>query len=116
MGGGALALAEAAPAEAATARGVSSEARVLDSIGETKNMKPVSTHEGTSIPDFQNSKVVGEIKDTKIVSNTRQLRIQKGAAQQSNRTHRLITGNKTKVTKNAARNTTVVRRKDLGPK
>jgi hypothetical protein len=76
---------------------------------------PVSTSEGKSIPDFQNSKVVGEIKDTKVVTNTRQLRIQKGAAQQSNRTHELHTGIKTKVTDNAARGTTVIRRKDLGP-
>ena len=72
--------------------------------------------EGKSIPGFQNSKKVGEIKDTKTVSNTKQLRIQKEAAQNSQRKHELITGQNTHVTKNAAEGTTVVRRHDLGPK
>jgi len=80
------------------AKGAASESRVLNSIGESKNTQAVTASEGKSIPDFQNSKVVGEIKDAKTVSNTRQLRIQKEAAQQSGREHQLVTGNKTNVT------------------
>jgi RHS repeat-associated protein len=98
------------------AKGAASESRVLNSIGETKNTQAVTASEGKSIPDFQNSKVVGEIKDTKTVSNTRQLRIQKEAAQESGRDHNLITGTKTHVTDNAAQGTEVIRRDDLGPK
>jgi len=97
------------------AKGAASEATVLSDIGEVKNTQPVTGSEGKSIPDFQNSRVVGEIKDAKTVSNTRQLRIQKEAAQQSGRQHELYTGTKTNVTSNAARGTTVVRRDDLGP-
>ncbi len=88
----------------------------MKDIGETKNTNAVEGTEGKSIPDFQNSRKVGEIKDTKTVSNTKQIRIQKEAAQDSGRKHELITGQNTRVTKNAAKGTTVVRRRDLGPK
>ena len=118
LGGMALSGGAEVPAttiEQNAARGLASETRVLDSIGETKNTQTVSTSEGKSVPDFQNNRVVGEIKDAKTVSNTKQLRIQKGAAQQSGRQHQLITGTKTQVTKNAAQGTQVIRRKDLGP-
>jgi len=119
LGLGVASLAADAPAastiEQNAAKGPASESRVLNSIGETKNTQAVATPEGRSIPDFQNSRVVGEIKDAKSVSNTRQLRIQKEAAQQSKREHQLITGKKTQVTNNAAQGTKVIRRKDLGP-
>jgi hypothetical protein len=98
------------------AKGAASEARVLNDIGEVKNTQSVSTAEGRSIPDFQNTKVVGEVKDAKTVSNTKQLRIQKEAAQQSGRQHELHTGTKTNVTNNATQGTRVIRRDDLGPR
>lgn len=98
------------------AKGKESETRVLKDIGETKNTKPVEASKGKSIPDFQNEKTVGEIKDAKRVSNTEQLQIQKEAAQQSGREHQLVTGEKTHVTENAGKDTNVVRRDDLGPK
>jgi RHS repeat-associated protein len=102
--------------EVPTERGVASEARVLDDLGETKNTEPVTGSQGKkSIPDFQNSKQIGEIKDAKNVSNTEQLRIQKEAAKKSGREHVVVTGTNTHVTKPAANGTTVVRRHDLGP-
>jgi propanediol dehydratase small subunit len=96
-------------------KGATSEARVLSDLGMTKNSEAVVGTEGRSIPDFQTSKTVGDIKDAKNVSNTRQLRIQKQVAKDSGRKHELHTGVKTKVTNNAATGTNVVRRKDLGP-
>jgi hypothetical protein len=61
-------------AQAPTERGLASEARVLKDIGETKNTASVTGKEGSSIPDFQNSKTIGEVKDVKAVSNTKQLK------------------------------------------
>jgi hypothetical protein len=128
LSGAGTALMLAAPALTATSgssttgiaanaeKGALSEANVLKDIGETKNTKSVSSAEGKSIPDFQNTKTVGEIKDAKQVSNTKQLRIQKDAAQASGRQHELHTGTKTNVSKNAAKGTNVIRRDDLGPK
>jgi hypothetical protein len=97
-------------------RGAASEGRVLNDLGMAKNKEAVTGTEGKSIPDFQNTQKIGEIKDAKTVSNTKQLRIQKEAAQTSGRQHELHTGIKTRVTKSAARGTKVVRRDDLGPK
>ena len=97
-------------------RGRAAEARVLKDIGEVKNTAKVVGKEGKSSPDFQNSTTVGEIKDTKRVTDSPQLRIQKEEAQQSGRPHELHTGANTDVSPNAANGTTVVRRPDLGPK
>jgi RHS repeat-associated protein len=97
-------------------KGAASEARVLNDLGVAKNTEAVTGAEGKSIPDFQTTKTVGEIKDAKTVSNTKQLRIQKEAAQTSRRQHELHTGTNTHVTKPAAQGTKVVRRDDLGPK
>ena len=63
--GGAL-----ASAPAALVQGVVSEIRVLDAIGEVKNTEKFITSHGPTIPDFKNVKQVGEIKDTKRVSDT----------------------------------------------
>ncbi|MGH8020200.1 MAG: RHS repeat-associated core domain-containing protein, partial [Opitutaceae bacterium] len=98
------------------ARGKESEKRVLDDMGEKKNTEKVSTSEGDTIPDFQNSKQVGEIKDTKTVSNTAQIRAQKETAATTGREHVIVTGKETHVTPNAAKDSTVIRREDLGPK
>jgi RHS repeat-associated protein len=106
---------DALNSQKAMLRGRASEVRVLESIGETKNTKAVSASGGRSIPDFQNSTTVGEIKDTKRVSDTPQLKIQKESAEKSAREHKLFTGKHTKVSDNAARGTNVIRRTDLGP-
>jgi RHS repeat-associated protein len=97
------------------AKGAASEARVLGDLGVAKNTEAVVGSEGRSIPDFQTNTTVGEIKDVKTMSNTKQLRIQKEAAADSGRQHQLHTGTNTKVTPNAENGTTVVRRPDLGP-
>jgi RHS repeat-associated protein len=97
-------------------KGAASEGRVLSDLGKTKNTEAVVGTEGKSISDFKDSKTIGEIKDAKTVSNTKQLRIQKEAAQQSGRQHELLTGTNTHVTKPAAQGTKVTRRDDLGPK
>lgn len=88
----------------------------MNDKGLTKNNEKVSGTEGNSIPDYKPEGIIGEIKDAKNVSNTRQLRIQKEAAQAGGQQHELVTGTKTNVTKNAAEGTKVVRRDDLGPK
>ncbi len=96
-------------------RGRESEARVLDALGETKNTKAVKGCEGCSVPDYQNPTTVGEIKDSKRVSDSAQLRIQREAAAQSGRQHVVVTGTNSKVSKTVQDSSTVVRRKDLGP-
>lgn len=73
------------------ARGVASEARVLDALGEVKNTEKVVTSQGKTIPDFQNARQVGEIKDAKKVSDTTQIRAQREHAQATGREHTLIT-------------------------
>ena len=102
--------------QSATARGIQSEGRVLQSIGETKNTARVSSREGNSVPDFQNRSAIGEIKDTARLSNTRQLRIQRDAAQASGREHLIYTGRNTRVSETASGGSTVKRRDDLGPR
>jgi hypothetical protein len=99
------------------ARGVASETRVLNDMGLTKNTAPVVSAEGKSIPDFQTSSTVGEIKDVKQLSNTQQIRIQRDAAQQSGREHVVVTGTNTNVAPTVQKPPTrVIRRDDLGPK
>jgi RHS repeat-associated protein len=97
-------------------RGVKSEARVLKDIGEVKNTEKVISSEGViSIPDFQNVKQVGEIKDAKRVSDTAQLRAQREYAEATGREHVVITGAETQVSKTVESGSTVIRRDDLGP-
>src|SRR5262249_18637951 len=112
-GAGAAAEAELSP----MARGVASESRVLKEMGLLKNTQKVITSEGASIPDALTDTLSVEVKDAKTVSNTRQLRIQTKAAQNSNRESVLVTGQRTKVSNNAAKSfDRIIRREDLGPK
>lgn len=104
-------------AGAAMKRGRQSEKRVLDDLGETKNTTKHSTSHGNTIPDFENTKRVGEIKDTKKVADTRQMKAQREVAEQSGRQHALVTGKNTNVTKPMEQSSTrIERRTDLGPK
>ena len=96
-------------------RGRAAEAKVLGELGLVKNTEKVIGKEGKSIPDFKTANVIGEIKDTKRVTDSPQLRIQKEAAQQSGMAHELHTGVNTAVSEKAASGTTVIRRTDLGP-
>jgi len=98
------------------ARGAASETRVLNDLGLPKNTEPVYGTEGKSIPDFQTSTTVGEIKDVNSLSDTKQLRIQRDAAGQSGRDHVVVTGTNTSVTPNVQKPPTkIIRRDDLGP-
>lgn len=100
----------------AMARGVASEARVLGAIGEVKNTEKALTSHGSTIPDFKNSRQVGEIKDAKRVSDSSQLRAQREHAQATGREHVVVTGVNTKVSSTVEQQSTIVRRDDLGPK
>ncbi len=96
-----------------TQRGLQNEAKVLTSEGLTKNTK---SKEGNSIPDAQTKNKIVDVKDTKRVSDTRQIRIQRQAAIDSKRKHIIITGAKTKVSKNVEQPPTKVKRRDdIGP-
>jgi hypothetical protein len=99
------------------ARGRASEERVLKERGLRKNTEPVTTEEGTSIPDALTEAASIEIKDTKRVSLTRQLRIQVNAAARVGRAQTVITGAKTKVAKTLERGgITIERDPTLGPR
>jgi len=97
-------------------RGNASEKRVLDDLGLDKNTTKVSSGEGNSIPDVLTDNSSIEIKDTKKVCCTRQVRIQTEAAAASGRESILVTGTKTDVNDNAEEAfDLIIRRDDLGP-
>jgi len=103
------------PAMDPKARGRKNEKKVLDDIGENKNTKKESTSHGDTIPDFENNKQVGDIKDTKKASDTKQMKAQREVAEKSGREHVVITGQKTKVSKPLGEKSTIIRRDDIGP-
>ena len=101
---------------APTARGRVSEGRVLDDMGLPKNTEKVSAQEGNSIPDFVDDTKLGDVKDAKSVSNTRQLRIQRDVANKRGLDHVVVTGKTTNVRPTVTRaGTKIIRRPDLGP-
>jgi RHS repeat-associated protein len=114
LGGKALSAAEKKAVEA-MARGREAEKRVLKDLGETKNTTTVSGKEGKSIPDFINKKAIGDVKDTKRVTDSSQLRIQREAAEAQGKEHQIITGKNTNITPQGGEGSTVIRRSDLGP-
>ena len=87
------------PSISPQARGRVSEARVLDDMGVPKNKTKVSGSEGNSIPDGLTRDASIEIKDTKRVSDSKQLRIQREHATATGREHTVVTGTKTKVSR-----------------
>jgi RHS repeat-associated protein len=98
-------------------RGIASEQRVLREMGLEKNTQKVTTTEGSSIPDALTKGVSVEIKDTRRVCCSQQVRIQTESARTEGRKSVLVTGEKTKVSENAERAfDRVIRRDDLGPK
>ncbi len=85
-------------------RGLVNEAKTLDAIGETKNTKSftIPLEDGTvktTIPDYVNSTTIGEIKDTKVVNNTIQIRAQIELAKNTGRDYKLFVGKQTVVSK-----------------
>lgn len=85
-------------------------------MGEKKNTEVAETSKGRTIPDFQNARQVGEIKDTKRVTDTRQLQAQREYAERTGREHTVITGKDTNVSRTVEQQSTIIRRDDLGPK
>lgn len=108
--------AEEAGIAANSARGLASEARVLQDLGLTKNTQSVLTAEGRSVPDALTDSLSVEIKDSAYVSRTAQVRIQTDAARASGRQSVLVTGEGTRVSGPASRAfDQIIRRPDLGP-
>ena len=104
------------------ARGRINEGKVLGKNGLTKNNEkftvtdPKTGESVTTIPDaiLENGQTV-EIKDTKTVSYTKQLRAQQQVANASGQKPILITGTNTKVTKNVSNNFEIIRDPSIGP-
>ncbi len=98
-------------------RGRAAEAKVLNEMGLAKNTEKVSTAEGKSIPDALTGKLSVEVKDTKVVNRTAQIRIQTDAAKATERESVLVTGTKTKISGPAQQSfDKIIQRDDLGPK
>lgn len=100
-----------------SARGRASEKKVLEEMGLSKNTEKVTTEEGKAIPDALNETLSVEVKDTKVVNNTKQVRIQTEAAEASGRESVLVTGANTKISGPAKESfDKIIQRSDLGPK
>ena len=107
--------------ESATAhmrRGRESEARVLNDMGLSKNTTPytvkVEGKDVTTIPDSMQGGVY-EVKDTKSVYNTQQIKAERQLAEDKGVTFSVFVGEKTHVSTNISSGE-LIRRKDLGPK
>ncbi|MEM9152027.1 MAG: putative toxin, partial [Cyanobacteria bacterium P01_F01_bin.3] len=103
----------AAPKRTPQQRGRDMETSVLEDLGLDKNKTKVSGTEGNSIPDFVTDDAIGEIKNTKRVTDSKQLRIQREAAQREGKVHVIVTGTNTPVSKTVQRGSKIIRRDDL---
>ncbi|MDC6364023.1 MULTISPECIES: DUF6443 domain-containing protein [Flavobacteriaceae] len=101
-------------------RGKDSETRVLKEEGITKNTTKYSATDPktgkleNTIPDGMENAVT-EIKDTKVVYDTKQIRVQREVAKSQDMEHKIITGTNTKVSQTVMEKSKVIRRDDLGP-
>jgi len=104
----------------ATERGIKNEAKTLKNEGLTKNneiFKTTDAKTGKTVsvkPDANDVHQVSEVKDTKRVSNTEQIRGERQVAKEQNKSFKIYTGEKTKVSKNIPKEE-VERRSWLGP-
>lgn len=103
---------------AATARGVKNEAKVLKSMDVPKNNKTFKVNvEGKELgvkPDGISKSSIIEVKDTKRVSNTRQIKGEREVAKAQNKDFKIVTGTETHDSRNIPEEE-IIRRKDLGP-
>jgi hypothetical protein len=105
----------------ATERGLKNEAKVLEDMKVPKNNKTFSVKDpktGKQInvkPDGIDKSKVLEIKDTKRVSDTKQIRGEREVARQQGKKFKIATGKKTHVSKKIPESE-LIRRKDIGPK
>ena len=101
-------------------RGIKSEKRVLKEMGLEKNTQKFNTTDGVTgvetniIPDAVDSKTIYEIKDTKRVSNTKQIQAERATAKDLGKEFKIVTGEKTHVSRTIPENE-IIRRTDLGP-
>jgi hypothetical protein len=104
----------------ATERGLKNEAKVLEDMKVPKNNKtfkgidPVTKKEFNVKPDGIDNKKIIEVKDTKRVSNTKQIRGEREVAKKQGKEFKIVTGEKTHVSKKIPENE-IIRRKDIGP-
>jgi RHS repeat-associated protein len=110
-----------APSLSATERGIQNEIKVLKDLNVSKNNKtfevidPLTKKPIKVIPDGITKSVIYEVKDTKRVSNTAQIRAERELAKQQGKKFQIVTGMNTKVSKNIPKSE-IIRRNDLGPK
>ena len=102
----------------AVARGIQNEKRVLKDMGLTKNTSKMasSTNDKTPInviPDAIPEGVIYEIKDTKVLSQTKQIQGELNAANAIKYKFKIITGEKTYISSRIPLDV-IVRRSDLG--
>lgn len=108
------------PDQEAAQRGRDNEKKALKDEGLEKNNKtetvidPKTGKERNVKPDGENETTVGEVKDTKRVSNTGQIRGEREVAKQKGKDFKIITGDKTKVSKTIPEKE-IVRKPYLGP-
>ncbi len=102
-------------AQAAMKRGQDSEKVILKKYGLDKNKSKVSSKEGNAIPDAITDKRLIEIKDSKKVTNTKQMRIQAEAAKEAGLKPTLITGKNSQVSKSVEKSFEIIRDETLGP-
>ena len=102
-------------------RGRVNEAKVLKDIGEVKNTQKFDVGndlmgEQKVIPDAITDKSIIEIKDTKAVYSTKQIRGEMELAKRENKQLEIITGEKTHISGNINQEEIkITRRKDIGP-
>ena len=101
----------------AVARGIQNEKRVLKDMGLTKNTSKMasSTNDKTPInviPDAIQEGLIYEIKDTKVLSQTKQIQGELNAANAINYKFKIITGEKTHISSRIPLDV-IVRRSDL---
>jgi hypothetical protein len=119
-GGGSMGTVGKTIDRAATSRGVANEAKVLKDMGVPKNTTPKTVRDPktgnpvTVIPDGIDAKNVIEVKDTKSLSNTKQIRGERVAAELDKKEFKIVTGENTKVA-GTIKEDEIIRRRDIGP-
>ena len=101
-----------------TKRGVQSEQRVLNDMRLLKNTKKIESITDKKevinvIPDAIQEGVMYEIKDTKVIYNTRQIQGERNAAKEMGQKYKIVTGKNTHVSHKISQDE-IIRRNDLG--
>ena len=102
------------------ARGIQTEQRVLKHMGLTKNTTKIAskTKIGESInviPDTIQDGIMYEIKDTKVLNNTKQIQGELNAAKDAGYEFKIVTGENTHVSSKIPSDVEIIRRRDINP-